>query len=162
MERSIAMGIQDPACSRTSRSLRRWRSAPRSDRILLTDKAWLKAAAAPFKSALQIQVFAEQLEHRYCFLRDLPLERDVKTLYLLGYFQTQPPGRGDCRRTADGVDSQGASTGQESGGTATDQAKQKPGVTSYPPRRRHAAHGRQGCFADGVLSPSHLHYQGTA
>ena len=57
------------------------------DRILLTDKAWLKAAAAPFKSALQIQVFAEQPEHRYCFLRDLPLERDVKTLYLLGYFQ---------------------------------------------------------------------------
>ena len=54
----------------------------------MTDKAWLKAAAVPFRSALQIQVFTEQVEHRYCFLRDLPLERDVKTLYLQGYFQT--------------------------------------------------------------------------
>jgi hypothetical protein len=59
-----------------------------SDRVLLTDKAWLKAAAAPFKSALQVQVFTEQVEHRYCFLPDLSLERDVKTLYLQGYFQT--------------------------------------------------------------------------
>ena len=59
-----------------------------SDRILLTDKAWLKAAATPFKSALQMQVFTEQPEHRYCFLRDLPLGRQVKTLYLQGYFQT--------------------------------------------------------------------------
>jgi Glycosyl transferase family 11 len=58
------------------------------DRILMTDKAWLKAAVNPCKRALQIQVFAEQLEHRYCFLRDLPLERGVRTLYLQGYFQT--------------------------------------------------------------------------
>ena len=58
------------------------------DRILLTDKEWLKVAAAPFKSALRIQVFTEQPEHRYCFLRDLSLQPDVKTLYLLGYFQS--------------------------------------------------------------------------
>jgi hypothetical protein len=59
-----------------------------SDRILLTDKAWLKAVATPFKRARKIQVFTEQVEHHFCFLRDLPLEQDVKTLYLHGYFQT--------------------------------------------------------------------------
>jgi glycosyl transferase family 11 len=59
-----------------------------SDRILLTDKTWLNAAAAPFKRVFQVQVFTEQPEHHYRFLRDLPLERDVKTLYLNGYFQT--------------------------------------------------------------------------
>jgi hypothetical protein len=59
-----------------------------SDRIIFTDKPWLKAVSAPWKRALRIQVFAEQLEHHYSFLRDLPLERDVKTLYLAGYFQT--------------------------------------------------------------------------
>jgi len=58
------------------------------DRILLTEKPWLKAAAVPFKRALRIQVFTEQPEHRYCFLRDLPLEREPETLYIQGYFQT--------------------------------------------------------------------------
>ena len=58
------------------------------DRVLLTDKAWLKSAAAPFKRALQIQIFSERIEHRYCFLQDLPLGPEVKTLYLGGYFQT--------------------------------------------------------------------------
>ena len=58
------------------------------DRLILTDKPWLKAASAPWKRALRVQMFAEQLEHHYCFLRDLPLEQDVKTLYLAGYFQT--------------------------------------------------------------------------
>ena len=133
-----------------------------SDRILLTDKAWLKAAAAPFKSALQIQVFTEQPEHRYCFLRDLSLERDVRTLYLLGYFQANRLVEEIAGRTAGGFDSQGASTGEESGATATDQAKQESGITPYPPRRRHTSHGRQGRFANGVLFPRHLHYQGTA
>lgn len=59
-----------------------------SDRILLTDKAWLQVTTTPFKKALQIQVFTEQHKHRYCFLRDLSLEPDVRTLYLQGYFQT--------------------------------------------------------------------------
>jgi hypothetical protein len=65
-----------------------WRSAQFPIIILLTDKAWLKVAATPFKSALQMQVFTEQPEHHYCFLRDLPLGRQVKTLYLQRYFQT--------------------------------------------------------------------------
>jgi hypothetical protein len=59
-----------------------------TDRLLMTDKAWLKAAAKPLKRALQVQVFTEQVEDRYCFLRDLPLARGVRTLYLQGYFQS--------------------------------------------------------------------------
>jgi hypothetical protein len=59
-----------------------------TDRLLMTDKAWLKAAANPLKRALQVQVFTEQVEDRYGFLRDLPLERGVSTLYLQGYFQS--------------------------------------------------------------------------
>jgi hypothetical protein len=67
----------------------RARLAERSmtDRILMSDKPWLKAATSPLRRALQIQIFAEQIEHRYCFLPDLPLERGVRTLYLQGYFQ---------------------------------------------------------------------------
>jgi Glycosyl transferase family 11 len=58
-----------------------------SDRFIFTDKAWLKAASAPLKRKLGIQVFKEQLEHRYRFLRDLPLEPGVKALYIGGYWQ---------------------------------------------------------------------------
>jgi hypothetical protein len=60
-----------------------------SDRILMTDKTWLKAAASPLKRSRQVQVFNEQVEDRYCFLRDLPLEPGVRTLYLQGYFQSR-------------------------------------------------------------------------
>jgi Glycosyl transferase family 11 len=59
-----------------------------SDRILMSDRAWLKAAARPWKRTHMVQVFTEQVEQRYCFLRDLPLEPGVRTLYLRGYFQT--------------------------------------------------------------------------
>jgi hypothetical protein len=59
------------------------------DRIVTSDKAWLKAAAKPYKRAFRIQVFTEQVEDRYCFLRNLPLERGVRTLYLQGYFQSR-------------------------------------------------------------------------
>ncbi len=58
-----------------------------SDRIIFTDKPWLKAASAPWKRALGVQVFIEQPEHRYSFLRDLPLEPCVKALYIGGYWQ---------------------------------------------------------------------------
>lgn len=59
-----------------------------ADRVLLTEKAWLKAGANPLKRVLQVQVFNEQVEDRYCFLRDLPLEPGIRTLYLQGYFQS--------------------------------------------------------------------------
>jgi hypothetical protein len=58
------------------------------DRFFCTDKPWLKAASDPFKKALRIQVCNEQIAERFCFLRDLPLQPGVKTLYLWGYFQT--------------------------------------------------------------------------
>jgi hypothetical protein len=58
------------------------------DRIFMTDKPWLEAASVPFKRAFRVQVFKEQLEHRYSFLPDLPLREGVKTLYLVGYWQT--------------------------------------------------------------------------
>jgi hypothetical protein len=59
-----------------------------SDRILMSEKAWLKAAARPWKRTRGVQVFTEQVEQHYCFLRDLPLEPGVRTLYLQGHFQT--------------------------------------------------------------------------
>jgi hypothetical protein len=59
-----------------------------ADRFFMSDKTWIKAAASPLKRALQVQVFTEQLENRYCFLRDLPVERGIRTLYLQGYFQS--------------------------------------------------------------------------
>ena len=62
------------------------RSMP--DRILTGDRSWLKAAAGPWKQAHRVQVFTEQVEQRYRFLRDLPLEQGVRTLYLQGYFQS--------------------------------------------------------------------------
>ena len=58
-----------------------------SDRFIFTDKAWLKTASAPLRRKLGIQVFKEQLEHRYRFLRDLPLKQGVKALYIGGYWQ---------------------------------------------------------------------------
>ncbi len=60
---------------------------PLFDRIVAPVKPWLHAASAPFRKMLRIQVFNEQEADRYCFLRDLPLEPGVKTLYLWGYFQ---------------------------------------------------------------------------
>jgi hypothetical protein len=59
-----------------------------ADRFFMTDKGWLTAAASPLKRALHVQGFTEQVEDRYRFLRDLPLERGIRTLYLQGYFQS--------------------------------------------------------------------------
>jgi hypothetical protein len=58
-----------------------------SDRLLITDNAWLKGPSLLWRRTRRTQVFTEHLEHRYSFLRDLPLDRNVKTLYLLGYWQ---------------------------------------------------------------------------
>jgi Glycosyl transferase family 11 len=59
-----------------------------SERVLFTEKPWLHAASAPFKSAQRAQVFTQQPAHRYSFERDLPLKQNVKTLYLLGFWHT--------------------------------------------------------------------------
>jgi hypothetical protein len=58
-----------------------------SDRLLITDNAWLTGPSLLWRAARRTQVFTEQLEHRYSFLRDLPLDRNTTTLYLLGYWQ---------------------------------------------------------------------------
>lgn len=58
-----------------------------SDRVILTDKPWLLAVTAPFKKAFRVQVFKQQVTDYYRFLRDLPLEPEVKTLYLAGYWE---------------------------------------------------------------------------
>jgi hypothetical protein len=59
-----------------------------SERILFTEKPWLHAASAPFKSALRAQVFMQHPAHRYSFEPDVPLQHNVRTLYLLGYWHT--------------------------------------------------------------------------
>jgi Glycosyl transferase family 11 len=58
-----------------------------SDRLILTDNAWIKAASSRLRRASRTQLFIEPYEDRYRFFRDLPLERNVETLYLVGYWQ---------------------------------------------------------------------------
>ena len=58
------------------------------DCIFLLDKPWLGAASCPLKKAFHVQVFREEFERRYDFLPDLPLDPDVQTLFLVGYWQT--------------------------------------------------------------------------
>jgi hypothetical protein len=53
-----------------------------SDRIIFSNKPWLRAICGPVKKAFRIQVFEEQVEQQYCFLRDLPLKKGVRALYL--------------------------------------------------------------------------------
>ena len=62
------------------------RSLP--DRLLLTEKPWLKAALAPLRKGLRVQAFTQQPADRYIFVPDVPLERSVRTLYLEGYWHT--------------------------------------------------------------------------
>ena len=58
------------------------------DRFLLTDKAWLKPAAVLAKTALRTQVFDQHHSTRYFFSADIPLQRRIRKLYLVGYFHT--------------------------------------------------------------------------
>jgi Glycosyl transferase family 11 len=58
-----------------------------SDRLLVTDNYRLVAASARLRRVSRTQLFTEPYEDRYRFLRDLPLERNVETLYLVGYWE---------------------------------------------------------------------------
>jgi hypothetical protein len=58
-----------------------------SERIIFSDKPWLNAVFAPLMKLLRIQVSKQQTPDYYRFLRDLPLDPGVKTLYLWGYFE---------------------------------------------------------------------------
>jgi hypothetical protein len=60
----------------------------RIDRLVLTGKRWLKPFSAAFKGFMGIDVYTEKVEQRYRFLPDLPLQSNVRTLYLIGYWQT--------------------------------------------------------------------------
>ena len=62
------------------------RSLP--ERILFTEKPWLQAASAPFTRAISGQVFVQHPSCRYFFSPDVPLRRNITTLYLLGYWHT--------------------------------------------------------------------------
>jgi Glycosyl transferase family 11 len=60
------------------------------DCVFLSDRPWLRAASCPLKKAFHVQVFREEFERRYDFLPDLPLDPDVQTLFLVGFWQTSP------------------------------------------------------------------------
>jgi Glycosyl transferase family 11 len=55
-------------------------------RILATRRS-LQPAVALLKRLRGIQVFREDIAQRYRFLQDLPLEKNVRMLYLAGYWQ---------------------------------------------------------------------------
>jgi hypothetical protein len=59
-----------------------------SERIFFTEKPWLQATCAPFTRAIWRQVFVQRPSDRYFFLPDVPLRRNIKTLYILGYWHT--------------------------------------------------------------------------
>jgi hypothetical protein len=63
------------------------RSVP--DRLVITEKGWLKGPCLLLRGALRAQVFIEQRELIHSFLPDLPVERNVGTLYLLGFWQNR-------------------------------------------------------------------------
>lgn len=57
------------------------------DRVFITNNARLRAASSQLRMASRTQLFIEPYADRYRFFRDIPLERNVETLYLVGYWQ---------------------------------------------------------------------------
>jgi len=57
------------------------------ERLLLSGRPSLKAAAAVVRSALQIQHYTEPIPLRYTFIDPLPLQPKLRTLFLAGYWQ---------------------------------------------------------------------------
>ncbi len=57
------------------------------DRVMLADKPWLTPITGAMQNALGVQVIREEHGQRYKFVRDLPLRTDIRTLYLVGYWQ---------------------------------------------------------------------------
>ncbi len=58
------------------------------ERLLLSGKKWLKGPVARVKSALRTQVFTQDFSCCHTFVKDLPLERGVRRLHLVGYWHT--------------------------------------------------------------------------
>ena len=60
-----------------------------ADRFLLTEKPYLRGPSKILKKALRTQVFTQPPGRRYVFTRDIPLDRHVETLYLVGFWHTR-------------------------------------------------------------------------
>lgn len=58
-----------------------------ADRLIFTGRRWLKPASIVLKRSRGIHIFTESVAQRYTFLEELPLQRNVRTLYLVGYWQ---------------------------------------------------------------------------
>jgi hypothetical protein len=57
------------------------------DRLFLSKKIFLQPALSRMKSTLRIQIVEEEMSQRYRFLQSLPIQGDIETLYLVGYWQ---------------------------------------------------------------------------
>jgi hypothetical protein len=57
------------------------------DRAVLTNNARLRSASSRWRRASRTQLLIEPYKDRFRFFPDLPLERNVETLYLVGYWQ---------------------------------------------------------------------------
>ena len=131
------------------------------DRIAAPVKPWLHDASAPFRKVLGIQVFNEQEADRYCFLRDLPLEAGVRTLYLWGYFQNHAMVEEVAGELRLDLTFREPPRGKTLEVHATDRASEDARFTPRAAGRRDHSRGRQGCFAEGVLRERHCPHQGT-
>lgn len=60
-----------------------------ADRFFLTEKPYLRGPSNIVKKALRTQVFTQPPRRRYAFTRDIPLDRHVETLYLVGFWHTR-------------------------------------------------------------------------
>jgi hypothetical protein len=58
-----------------------------TDRFVLNQRRGIRPISAAFRESLGIQMFTEAFEQRYTFMPDLPLQKNVRTLYLAGYWQ---------------------------------------------------------------------------
>lgn len=57
------------------------------DRLLLTERTSLKPVVTALRSAMRVQAFTQEFNRRYMFLPDIPIEDNVQTVYLVGYWQ---------------------------------------------------------------------------
>ena len=62
----------------------------RGERLVLSERPSRQLARRLYCKARSIQVFTEPQPRRYTFLRDLPLQPGIETLYLVGYWQAYP------------------------------------------------------------------------
>jgi hypothetical protein len=68
------------------------------DRLMLSGDPRIQSASSPLKKVLKIDVFTEPVSQRYRFLPSLPLRPEIRTLYIVGYWQAY--------RVVDGISSE--------------------------------------------------------